>query len=588
MFMFVLMIVLFIVGYTIIALEHPLKINKSATALLLGVLLWVCAVIGGEGILVNTDSLRQFAMDHPGNYFLNWLVHSQLLTALGEVSEILFFLMGAMTIVELIDTHGGFTIITKHIKTTKKVKLLWVISIVAFFLSAVLDNLTTSIVMVALLRKLIGDRKERWFYASMIIIAANAGGAWSPIGDVTTIMLWIGNRVTALNIIEMTFLASLVSLLVPLIVLSFILKGHVERPELSEDHIDATFETKRWESNFFFFFGVGALLFVPVFKTITHLPPYLGMLGGLSVLWIISEILNRRRPEVERSRFSVSTILTKIDMPSILFFLGILMAVNALATVGHLELLAVNLDKIPLLEPEKYYVINIIIGLVSSIVDNVPLVAGAMGMYHFPTDHFFWEFLAYCAGTGGSILIIGSAAGVAVMGMEKIDFIWYLKKISWIALIGYFAGALTFIGEKAIREYIASESKAVKTEVEMSEEGVKKYLSETTFYTVNDSEFDIETGEIKDSTIIRFTDFALQGQQYFGLSLQSLQYENNPKNFENHSVVQSLAKGECVISQLNDTIAAVIFGKDQLFVTQSGKVYLVFPNGGSLELKKAN
>jgi len=275
-------------------------------------------------------------------------------------------------------------------------------------------------------------------------------------------------------------------------------------------------------------------------------------------------------------------------MPSILFFLGILMAVNALATVGHLELLAVNLDKIPLLEPEKYYVINIIIGLVSSIVDNVPLVAGAMGMYHFPTDHYFWEFLAYCAGTGGSILIIGSAAGVAVMGMEKIDFIWYLKKISWIALIGYFAGALTFIGEKAIRERISNKDKAEKTEVVMSEEGVKEYLSKTTFYTVNDSDFDLGTEEIKDSTVIRFTDFAHQGQQYFGLSLQSLQYQNNKKDFENHSVVQSLAKGECVVTQLNDTIAEVIFGKDQLFVTQSGRVYLVFPSGGSLELKKVN
>jgi hypothetical protein len=241
-----------------------------------------------------------------------------------------------------------------------------------------------------------------------------------------------------------------------------------------------------------------------------------------------------------------------------------------------------------LLEPEKYYVINIIIGLLSSIVDNVPLVAGAMGMYHFPTDHYFWEFLAYCAGTGGSILIIGSAAGVAVMGMEKIDFIWYLKKISWIALIGYFAGALTFIGEKAIRERISNKDKAEKTEVVMSEEGVKEYLSKTTFYTVNDSDFDLETEEIKDSTVIRFTDFARQGQQYFGLSLQSLQYQNNKKDFENHSVVQSLAKGECVVTQLNDTIAEVIFGKDQLFVTQSGRVYLVFPSGGSLELKKVN
>jgi Na+/H+ antiporter NhaD/arsenite permease-like protein len=320
-------------------------------------------------------------------------------------------------------------------------------------MSAVLDNLTTSIVMVALLRKLIEDKKDRWFFASMVIIAANSGGAFSPIGDVTTIMLWVANKVTALNIIEMTFFASVTSLIVPLIVLSFILKGQVARPqEIAKDDQHFRPEVVPFERNLFFFVGVGALLFVPVFKSLTHLPPYLGMIGGLSVLWILTEIVHRNKDPETRKYLSIPNILTKIDMPSILFFLGILIAVGALQVCGHLALLSTNLDTIPLQEPSKYYVITVIIGLLSSIVDNVPLVAGAMGMYSFPTDHYFWEFLAYCAGTGGSILIIGSAAGVAVMGLEKIDFIWYLKKISWIALLGYFAGASVFIAEKAIRE----------------------------------------------------------------------------------------------------------------------------------------
>ncbi|MDR2868074.1 MAG: sodium:proton antiporter NhaD [Bacteroidales bacterium] len=466
------MIVLFVVGYAVIALEHPLKINKSATALLLAVLLWVCAMIGGSDILVNTDSLSDFITSHPGEGFSDWLVHGQLIHALGDVSEILFFLLGAMTIVELVDSQGGFKIITDRIVTTKKVKLLWVIGLLAFFMSAVLDNLTTSIVMVALLRKLIGSKKDRWFYASMVIIAANSGGAWSPIGDVTTIMLWIAGKVSALNIMKMTFLSSLMSVVVPLTVLSFVLKGNLERPKSAAQDASTHAQPEKWQSILFLCLGVGALVFVPIFKTITHLPPYLGMLGGLSILWIVSEIIYRNHKEEDKRKFAITTILTKIDVPSILFFLGILMAVNALQSVGHLSLLSTKLDTIPLQEPSKYYVISMIIGVVSSIVDNVPLVAATLGMYSFPMDHYFWEFIAYCAGTGGSILIIGSAAGVAVMGMEKIDFIWYLKHITWIALLGYFAGCGTFILEKNIRIALGShETDNMKaTELVVSEE----------------------------------------------------------------------------------------------------------------------
>jgi Na+/H+ antiporter NhaD/arsenite permease-like protein len=311
-------------------------------------------------------------------------------------------------------------------------------------MSAVLDNLTTSIVMVALLRKLIGDKKDRWFFAGIIILAANAGGAWSPIGDVTTIMLWIAGKVSAGQIIVGTFLASVVSVVVPLAILSFTMKGNINRPEAHTKNA-YRFEITSRERNFIFCLGVGALLFVPLFKTITHLPPYLGMLGGLGVLWMVTGFMHKRRSESDYNRLSVNNILSRIDTPSILFFLGILMAVNALQTCGQLGMLSASLDTIPMAEPGKYYFITVIIGLLSSIVDNVPLVAGAMGMYHFPIDHYFWEFLAYAAGTGGSILIIGSAAGVAVMGMEKIDFIWYLKKISWLALIGYLAGAAVYI-----------------------------------------------------------------------------------------------------------------------------------------------
>ncbi|MDR3339632.1 MAG: sodium:proton antiporter NhaD [Candidatus Symbiothrix sp.] len=423
--MFYLMIVVFVIGYICIALEHPIRVNKSATALLLGTLMWVLGV----------------------SYLPE--AHNSLVEHLGEVAEILFFLMGAMTIVEIVDVHEGFRIITDKIRTTKKTSLLWIIGILTFFMSAALDNLTTSIVMIALLRKLIGDKKERWLFAGVVILSANSGGAWSPIGDVTTIMLWIANKVSATHIITTTFIASLVSMIVPILILSFTMKGNVNRPAADAQNTYRV-KLKQTERNLVFFLGVGALLFVPVFKTITHLPPYLGMLGGLGVLWIITGFMHKRRSESDLNRLSVNNILGRIDTPSILFFLGILMAVNALQTCGQLGMLSASLDNIPMDEPGKYYLITSIIGVLSSIVDNVPLVAGAMGMYNFPIDHYFWAFLAYAAGTGGSILIIGSAAGVAVMGMEKIDFIWYLKKISWLAFIGYIAGCAAYIAQELL------------------------------------------------------------------------------------------------------------------------------------------
>lgn len=416
---FGLMIAIFVIGYAMIALEHPLKINKSATAVLLAAVIWAVFALFGPGIKDGA------------------LIHH-----LGETAEILFFLLGAMTIVEIIDKHDGFSIITDRITTTSKRKLLWIISILTFFMSAVLDNLTTSIVMCALLRKLVGDKNTRWFFAGMVILAANAGGAWSPIGDVTTIMLWIKGNITAGNIILETIIPSLVSLLVPVAIIGMTMKGKLERPEKTES--EETSSVTRKQSLIILIMGVGLLLFVPFFKTITHLPPYLGILFGLGILWITTEIMHKNNP-TNYSRLNVTAIIQKVDVPSVLFFLGILMAVSCLNEAGHLGLLAGALNELG-----NVYVINLVIGALSSIIDNVPLVAAAMGMYPieatgaFMVDGAFWEGLAYCAGTGGSLLIIGSAAGVAVMGMEKIDFIWYLKKISLWALVGYLAGAGTF------------------------------------------------------------------------------------------------------------------------------------------------
>lgn len=477
--MFYVMIAIFILGYAAIALEHPIKVNKTASALILGVLLWVSLVVGGESILVSSDSLRHYLEGTIGTSFMDWLVHYKLIHYLGEISEILFFLLGAMTIVELVDSFQGFRIVTDKIKTLKRAKLVWIISVLTFFMSAALDNLTTSIVMVALLRKLISNKKDRWFFAGMVIISANAGGAWSPIGDVTTIMLWIAGNVSTVNIMVMTFLPSLVSMLVPLAILSFTLKGNVERPDLSNSsNGDLVPVIQR---NAIFFIGVSGLLFVPVFKTMFHLPPYLGMMFSLGALWVITEILHARRSDQSEQasrNLTIAGVLRKVDVPSVLFFLGILLAVSALATAGHLMLLADTLDK----HVGNLYVINIIIGVLSAIVDNVPLVAGAMQMYNFPQDHYFWEFLAYCAGTGGSILIIGSAAGVAVMGMEKIDFIWYMKRLSLLALAGYLAGAgVYYLQEESGLSHGKKDHAAVVVNIN-DDDAILDYLTSQEFY----------------------------------------------------------------------------------------------------------
>jgi len=462
--MYIAMVVIFILGYTAIALEHPIKINKSASALLTGVLIWVIYAFGAADILPARDTFLEFIKENADvghmtkvHQYLTFISKHELVHHLGEISEILFFLLGAMTIVEIIDTHQGFRIITDKIKTNNKIKLLWILSFLTFFMSAALDNLTTTIVMVALLRKLVSNKHDRWIFASMIVLAANAGGAWSPIGDVTTIMLWVGGQITTAGVIKGVFIPSLVAAVVPLIIISFTYKGEVTRPEVIQKN-NSHVETSIFERNFVFFFGVGSLLLVPVFKTVTHLPPYLGILLGLGNLWVVTEILHKDAIIEKKNVLTVANILRKVDTPTIFFFLGILLAVAGLQSAGHLKIAAEFLDE----KLHNIYLIDLVIGIFSSIVDNVPLVASAMGMYpvhtygfinvmpdpaaqeyarFFVQDGRFWEFLAYCAGTGGSILIIGSAAGVAAMGMEKIDFIWYLKKISLLALIGYLAGA---------------------------------------------------------------------------------------------------------------------------------------------------
>ncbi|MBQ9586801.1 MAG: sodium:proton antiporter NhaD [Bacteroidales bacterium] len=440
--MVVTLVTIFIIGYACIALEHPLKVNKTATALLLGVLTWAIFSFFHMAYDPNLDieSWRAF-------------MSSNLIENLGETAEIVFFLLGAMTIVTLIEDYQGFSIITDKITTTDKRKLMWIISMLTFFLSALLDNMTTAIVMVALLRKLIADQKERWLYAGMVILAANAGGAWSPIGDVTTIMLWIKGEVTTVNIIVKTLFASLACMAVPVWLVCRTLKGDIERPAEQQEGVQVPHRFRV----IVLVMGVCALIFVPVFKTITHLPPYLGMLFGLSILWITTEILSRKYSKENIKLPTAVSTLEHVDVPTILFFLGILMAVACLKVAGILGSLAQGLNDTFLNisigdEMVGFFLIDAIIGVLSSIVDNVPLVAAVQGMYPhvgdgviFAQNHPFWEFLAYCAGTGGSLLIIGSAAGVAVMGMEKIDFIWYLKKITLLALAGYVAGAIVFI-----------------------------------------------------------------------------------------------------------------------------------------------
>ena len=456
--MYALMALLFVLGYLCIAFEHPLKIDKAASAILTAVLTWTVLVLGAESLLPIVEGAAHASDDATAR------VVTELRHHLGEVSEILFFLMGAMTIVELIDAHEGFKVITDRITTTNRVKLLWLVALITFFLSAALDNLTTTIVMVSLLRKLVADQHERWFFAGIVVIAANAGGAWSPIGDVTTTMLWIGGQITASGIVVSLIIPSLVCLLVPLVLLTFTFKGEVERPALAQSDEERRDPTSAYERNLIFCLGIGALLFVPVFKTVTHLPPYMGILLGLGVLWVVTEVIHRGKNDEDKHPLSVVGVLRKIDTTSVLFFLGILLAVSSLSTAGHLTQMATFLRE----SLGNVYAINLAIGLLSSMVDNVPLVAGSMKMYplvgahaaagvasdpwlsKFVVDGVFWEFLAYCAGTGGSCLIIGSAAGVAAMGLEKINFIWYLKKIAWLAFLGYIAGAAVFMLMKGL------------------------------------------------------------------------------------------------------------------------------------------
>ncbi len=413
--------VFFLAGYILIALEHKIKVDKASTALFLGILLWLFIVFSGSD---------------PSE------TNSQLKEHFEEIAEILFFLLGAMTIVELIDTHDGFAIIHRQIKTKKKIVLLWILSLLTFFLSSILDNLTTTIVMIAIIKKFLDTKEDLWTFAGFIIIAANAGGAWSPIGDITTIMLWNGGQVSTNAIISDVFLPSLVCLLVPLVIASYQFRNTIIN-DLGQN-LSAEKKITSSESNFILLIGVVLLLLVPLFKSVTHLPPFIGMLFSLSVFWLITEIMHRRKPVTIKHYFSVARTVQKIDTPSILFFLGILLAVAALQTNGSLGVMGTALDD----TFEDYHIINGLLGLLSSVIDNVPLVAGAMGMYgmeRYPQDHEFWTFLAYCAGTGGSVLIIGSAAGVAAMGILKIDFLWYLKQVAWLALAGYFAGIVTYV-----------------------------------------------------------------------------------------------------------------------------------------------
>ena len=443
-----LIIIIFVVGYLAIALEHPIKINKTASALVTAVVCWtIFTVSGSPETLLNSERYLHFIHElgdkaatlSAGELHLEYVVE-QLGHHLNEIAQILFFLMGAMTIVELVDAHHGFKFITDRIKTKNPVLLLWVVCIVAFFLSSVLDNLTTTIVMVSLIRKLIPDKEMRLFFAGMIVIAANAGGAWSPIGDVTTTMLWIGGQISAVSIMKSLIIPSIVCTLVPLLFLTFTMKGTLG--EFKEEGESSGSSVKT--GNLMLVLGVGALISVPIFKTVTHLPPYMGMLLGLGVLWIVSELINPDMDEAERKNYTASHALAKIDMPSVLFFLGILLAVGSLQSMGTLANFANYLNT----TIGDNRIIITLIGVLSAIVDNVPLVAASMGMYSletYPMDDFIWTYLAYCAGTGGSILIIGSAAGVAAMGMEKIEFGWYLKRISFLAALGYFAGAGVYL-----------------------------------------------------------------------------------------------------------------------------------------------
>ncbi len=417
----ILLILTFVIGYALIALEHPVKINKTASALLAGTVLWTI-----------------YIFFQPGKE----AVFEKLLHHLGGISAIVFFLLSAMTIVALVEIHDGFVVVTSRIKTLNKRILLWVIGTITFFLSSVLDNLTTTIVMITLAKKLIDNHSERLFFASVIVIAANAGGVWTPIGDVTTTMLWIGGQLTSGQMMTKLFLPSIFCLAAPLLLLTPRFKGEFVPPQrlVQDGH---AISTSPFEKKLLFYCGIGGLIFVPIFKVITHLPPYMGILFVLGVLWVLTEFLHRGKGET-KDNFTVPAALRRVDLPSILFFLGILMAIASLEASGLLEKFAYWMSQ----TIGNETIIIVALGVLSAIVDNVPLTAATMGMYPlsvFPQDHNFWMLLAYCVGTGGSMLIIGSAAGVAAMGLEKIEFIWYMVKVSFWAAIGYFAGVGIFI-----------------------------------------------------------------------------------------------------------------------------------------------
>lgn len=457
------MILLFIAGYTLIALEHKTGINKTAIALILCIALWTLYIFAPPAQIIDADKTKfqeyitenpALNQQNPTEQTQNFIVNEEMIYQLGNVAEILFYLLGAMAIVTLIDVHHGFTGITRRIRTHSKKKLLWLIAFLTFSLSAILDNMTTAIIMVTLLGKLLDSQKERWVFGSIIVIAANAGGAWTPIGDVTTIMLWIGNNITSAHIMKSLFFPSLVSCLVPVWIVSFSLKGQLAAAS-NASAINETSPVGTKQQNIILILGILCLLAVPVFKSLTQLPPFAGITLMLGLMWIYTEILYNRHPQVPlQNQYRIPYVLKNIDLSTILFFLGILMAVAALEAIGILNHLSHFLD----VKIHNIYFVNIIIGLLSSIIDNVPLVAAAMGMYpvlspetaatlpeaqymaNFVQNGAFWELIAYCAGTGGSILIIGSAAGVVAMGLEKINFIWYLKHISMLALVGFFAG----------------------------------------------------------------------------------------------------------------------------------------------------
>ena len=420
--MLTVLVIIFLVTYAAIVLEHLIGVNKSASALVGGGLLWTIYAVT--------------VLDSP-------MVNEQLNESLLATAQIVFFLIGAMTVVEVVDAHNGFEVITRRVYTTKLSTLIWLVGFVTFFLSALLDNLTATIVMLSLTRKLLASHEDRLYFAGVIVIAANSGGAWSPIGDVTTTMLWIGGQITALSIMQSVILPSLISLVVPLSITAFVLRGRsvVAAPRDESDH---GLHTTELERNLMFFMGLAVLASVPVFKTVTHLPPYMGILFGLGILWLTGDLLHRGKEDECKQHLTLAHALSRIDMSSIVFFIGILLAVATLEHTHILASLAQGLDH----AIGRQDVMVLIIGIVSAVVDNVPLVAAAMGMYdlsQFPPGHFFWEFLAYCAGTGGSILVMGSAAGVAAMGLEKLSFFWYLRKISGLALCGYFAGAGVFL-----------------------------------------------------------------------------------------------------------------------------------------------